>query len=85
MANKAFLLQRICIYAGTTIDPDADAEVRQILLDKFNLPLPQRRSLEESLTAVATPRPEIIDLIIEYRTLTASKNKANVINAQRRT
>jgi hypothetical protein len=82
MASKAFILQRICIYAGTTFDPDIDLRVREILRDKFNISLPQRRSLEESMMALAT-RPEIIGLIMEYRALTASKNKAKAINARR--
>lgn len=82
MASKSFILQRICIYAGTTFDPDVDLKVREVLRDKFNISLPQRRSLEESMMALAT-RPEIIGLIMEYRALTASKNKAKAINAQR--
>jgi len=82
MASKSFILQRICIYAGTTFDPDVDFKAREVLRDTCNISLPQRRSLEESMMTLAI-RPEIIGPIMQYRALTASKNKAKVINAQR--
>ncbi len=83
MASKAFILQRICIYAGKTFDPDADDQVKDILRNKFNISLPQRRSLEESLKALGTGH-DIINLIMEYRTITASKINAKAIAANAR-
>jgi len=68
MSNKAFMLQRICIFAGKEIDPLEDAQVEAVLRDKFNLHLPQRRSLDESLASVASDL-EIVSLIIQYRAL----------------
>jgi DNA polymerase I-like protein with 3'-5' exonuclease and polymerase domains len=73
MANKAFILQRICIFAGKEFDPDSDEQVIEVLRDKFALSLPQRRSMEESLQAVASDH-DIIGLILEYRA--AGKKKA---------
>lgn len=69
MANKAFILQRICIYAGKEFDPNSDKQVEEILRNKFNILLPQRRSMNESLVA-ATSDHEIIGLIINYRDMT---------------
>lgn len=68
MATKAFILQRICIFAGRKFDPESDEQVTEVLRDKFNLALPQRRSMKESLLAVASDH-EIIRLILEYRSL----------------
>ncbi len=68
MANKAFILQRICIFAGTDVDPGSDEQVKKLLQNKFNILLPQRRSMEESLEAVASDH-EIIDLIMKYRSM----------------
>ncbi len=68
MANKAFILQRICIFAGQEFDPGSDEKVKEILRDKFNISLPQRRSLNESLQAVASDH-EIVGLISQYRAL----------------
>ncbi|OMH30795.1 hypothetical protein [Motiliproteus sp. MSK22-1] len=66
MTSKAFMLQRICIFAGKDFDPNSDEQVTEILKDNFNIQLPQRRSMNESLAAVASDL-EIIDLIIKYR------------------
>ena len=68
MDSKEFVLKRICIYAGETIDPDSDAEVGDILRRKFNIHLPQRQSMIESLTS-ATSDHEIIGLILKYRSM----------------
>ena len=68
MTNKEFILQRICIYAGKKIDPNSDKQVEDILPNKFNIHLPQRRSMNESLDA-AIGDHEILDLIKKYRTM----------------
>ena len=68
MATKAFILQRICIYAGREVDPNSDEQVVEILRNKFNILLPQRRSMNESLAAVTSDH-EIIGLIIKYRSM----------------
>jgi DNA polymerase I-like protein with 3'-5' exonuclease and polymerase domains len=68
MASKEFIHQRICIYAGQKLDPDSDMQVEEILLRKFNIHLPQRRSMNESLIA-AISNHEILSLIIQYRTM----------------
>ncbi|RRD01664.1 hypothetical protein [Amphritea balenae] len=68
MASKAFLLQRICVFAGKELDPNSDDQVNEVLRNKFNILLPQRRSMTESMQAVASDH-EIIGLIIQYRTM----------------
>ncbi len=68
MNSKEFVHQRICIYAGKSIDPNSDEEVEDILRYKFNIHLPQRKSMTESLTS-ATSDHEIIGLILKYRTM----------------
>ncbi len=68
MANKDFIYQRICIYAGKEFDPTVDEHVAEVLRSKFNILLPQRASLNESL-ASATSVHEIIGLILQYRTM----------------
>ena len=68
MASKEFILQRICIYAGEEIDPDADAQVKSILQRKFEIFLPQRQSMDEALAAAISDH-ELIDLIIKYRSM----------------
>lgn len=68
MATRDFIYQRICIYAGQKIDPDSDTQVEEMLLRKFNIHLPQRRSMNESLIA-AISNHEILNLIIEYRSM----------------
>ncbi|BBB25008.1 hypothetical protein [Amphritea japonica] len=69
MTNKAFILQRISNFAGAELDPDSDKQVSTVLRDKFNIHLPQRRSMVEALKAVANDH-EIIQLIIQYRSTT---------------
>jgi len=66
--NKEFLRKRICIFSGKDIDPDSDEQVENILRDKFNIYLPQRNSLNDSLSSTASDH-EIIGLILQYRTM----------------
>ncbi len=68
MANKDFIHQRICVFAGKEIDPDSDAQVQEVLRNKFDINLPQRRSLNESLASTSSDH-EIINLILQYRTM----------------
>lgn len=68
MANKAFILQRISIFAGSEFDPDSDEQVSEVLRNKFNIYLPQRRSMTAAMEAVASDH-EVIDLIIKYRAM----------------
>lgn len=64
--NKDFILQRICIFTGEEIDPNSDEQVVSILREEFNIHLPQRRTLEESLI-LSCSEHEVIDLILQYR------------------
>jgi len=64
--NKDFVLQRICNFAGQEFDPNSDAQVEEVLRRKLNIRLPQRRSLNDSLSAAASNH-EIISLILQYR------------------
>lgn len=68
MENKDFILQRIFIYAGREFDPIVDKQVADVLRSKFNIHLPQRASLNESLLSTISDH-EIIDLILQYRTM----------------
>lgn len=68
MASKDFILQRICIYAGREFDPLNDKQVAEVLRTKFNIRLPQRASLNESLASAISDH-EIIRLISQYRTM----------------
>jgi DNA polymerase I-like protein with 3'-5' exonuclease and polymerase domains len=68
MSNKEFIRQRICIYAGKEFDPSIDEHVNDALRSKFNIHLPQRTSMEESLKATASDH-EIIGLILQYRSM----------------
>jgi len=68
MANKDFIYQRIRIYAGKEFDPTVDEQVEEVLRSKFNIHLPQRTSINESLVS-ATSDHEIIGLILQYRTM----------------
>lgn len=72
MANKAFIYQRICIYAAKDFDPTNDVQVAEVLRYKFNIHLPQRTSMNESLASAISDH-EIIGLILEYRTMDAQK------------
>jgi DNA polymerase I-like protein with 3'-5' exonuclease and polymerase domains len=65
--NKEFILQRICIFSGTEIDPNTEEQVINILKEKFNIQLPQRRTLNESLESSGSSH-EIVSLILQYRT-----------------
>lgn len=69
MANKDFILQRICVFAGKDIDPNSDQQVVDMLRNKFDILLPQRRSMNESLVS-ARSEHEILSLILQYRTMT---------------
>jgi DNA polymerase I-like protein with 3'-5' exonuclease and polymerase domains len=66
MTSKEFVLQRICIFAGKDIDPDSDKQVEEMLRNKFNIHLPQRSSMNESLAAVNSDH-EVLTLIKQYR------------------
>ena len=66
LSNKDFIKKRICVYAGKDVDPMSDEQVREILKMKFNLSLPQRPTLNDSLSATNNEH-EIIGLILSYR------------------
>ena len=66
MVDKNFTLQRIKIYLGGEVDPNSDAQITELLRDKFNVVLPQRRSMNESLRD-CTSDHEIVGLILKYR------------------
>jgi DNA polymerase I-like protein with 3'-5' exonuclease and polymerase domains len=67
MANKEFIYQRIRVYVGKDFDPSVDGEVESILRSKFNIHLPQRTSLNDSLASTKSDH-EIVGLILQYRT-----------------
>jgi DNA polymerase I-like protein with 3'-5' exonuclease and polymerase domains len=67
MENKDFIYQRIRIYAGKDFDPAVDGQVEDILRSKFNIHLPQRTSMNESLASTNSDH-EILGLILKYRT-----------------
>jgi len=69
MDTKEFVLNRICIFAGKTIDPNSDEQVKETLRYKFDIHLPQRQTLTESLSSAKSDH-EIIDLILKYRAMT---------------
>ena len=73
--DKEFIKQRISVFAGIDIDPDIDTQVIDVLRRKFNIYLPQRPTLNESLDAAISDH-EIISLITEYRTKAKSKKQA---------
>lgn len=81
MANEDFILQRIFIYAGRELDPTVDAQVAEVLRENFNIYLPQRASVNESL-ASTTSDHEIVRLILQYRTM-GSKEGAQLGAHQR--
>lgn len=64
--NKDYLLQRIRIFAGFEIDPLNDNQVSELLMNKFEIMLPQRRTLDESLAASGSDH-DIVSLILQYR------------------
>ena len=67
MANKEFIYQRIRVYVGKDFDPAIDGQVESILRSKFNIHLPQRTSLNDSLSSTKSDH-EIVGLILQYRT-----------------
>ncbi len=75
MANKEFLHQRICIFAGKEIDPNSDRQIEDMLRNKFNIHLPQRT---DPLHQYRTPKklskltPEVIH---EQETIPADEQK----------
>jgi DNA polymerase I-like protein with 3'-5' exonuclease and polymerase domains len=73
MSDKAFVLQRIRIFAGKDIDPNSDKEVENMLRTKFNIHLPQRSSMEQSLSATTSDH-EILSLITQYRNMSRNIN-----------
>ncbi len=68
MADKDFIHQRICIYAGKQFDPSSDLQVVEALRTGLGIRLPQKRTLDEALAA-SNHEHEIIGLIIKYREL----------------
>ena len=68
MDSKEFIHKRICIYAGRDIDPNSDEKVEDVLRSKFNIYLPQRKSMNESLASAKSDH-EIIGLILKYRAM----------------
>ena len=67
-SKKDFVLERIRIFAGKEIDPNEDAQVVSMLREKFNIRLPQRNHLSDSLSSVASDH-EIIALLLQYRSM----------------
>jgi DNA polymerase I-like protein with 3'-5' exonuclease and polymerase domains len=65
---KEFVLQRIYTFASQVFDPNSDSQVVGILKSKFNIRLPQRRSINESLSSSVSDH-EIISLILKYRSM----------------
>ncbi len=68
MTTKAFTLQRICNFAGKEFDPGSDQQVNEVLRNKFNISLPQRRTMNDAMEAVCSDH-DIIALILQYRTM----------------
>ena len=68
MESKEFIFQRIRIYTNKDFDPTIDEDVVQILRNKFNIYLPQRSTLNDSLSSTASAH-EIVELILKYRTM----------------
>ena len=67
-ATKDFILQRICIYAGKEFDLNSDEQITTMLRNKFNIQLPQRPSMTESLLAAISDH-EILGLLVKYRSM----------------
>ncbi|MBD5771500.1 hypothetical protein [Marinomonas colpomeniae] len=65
---KEFLLQRIYAFTSQAFDPNSDPQVTGVLKSKFNIRLPQRRSMNESLSSTVSDH-EIISLILKYRSM----------------
>lgn len=67
MADLNFIRQRIAIYGGKDIDPNADLQVKDLLMN-MGIRLPQRRDLNDSLQS-CNEEHEVIKLISKYRKL----------------
>lgn len=67
MENKAFIQQKIGTYTDSNFNPSDDKAVVSTLRDKFNIQLPQRSALNDSLAATASTH-EIVELILKFRT-----------------
>ena len=67
MADKYFIKQRIDIYAGKTIEPSADIQVKEALYG-LGIKLPQKSNFDDALNSVNNGH-EIIEFIIKYRNL----------------
>ena len=67
MVDKAYIKQRINIFAKTPIDPNSDLQVKSALLG-LNIKLPQKNNLDDSLNA-SNDAHEIVRLIIQYRNM----------------
>jgi hypothetical protein len=67
--NKEIVRKQICAHARTDIDPMLDEQVYELLKKEFNIYLPQRPTLNESLCATNRDH-EIIALILQYRLTT---------------
>jgi len=65
MVDKAYIKQRINIFANAPIDPNSDLQVKSALLG-LNIKLPQKNNLDDSLNA-SNDAHEIVRLIILYR------------------
>jgi DNA polymerase I-like protein with 3'-5' exonuclease and polymerase domains len=68
MQSKESIYQKICKYTNKEFDPNTDNGVLELLRNKFNIYLPQRSSLDDSLSSTASDH-EIVDLILQYRIL----------------
>lgn len=68
MATKEFIYQRICAYSKREFDPSVDEDVVDVLRSRFNILLPQRSSLNDSLESSASDH-EIISLLLKYRAM----------------
>jgi hypothetical protein len=68
MQSKESIYKKICVYTNKEFDPNTDNDVLVLLRNKFNIYLPQRSSLDDSLSSTASDH-EIVDLILQYRIL----------------
>ena len=68
MTDKEFIASRINIYAGREVDPNSDKDIQEMLRTKFNIHLPQRQTMNESLSAAINDH-EILQLILQYRSV----------------
>lgn len=68
MTMKTFLHTRICNFLGKVIDLNLDSELEIALREQLNIRLPQRASLNESLSSSNSDH-EIIGLLLQYRSM----------------